>query len=73
MPLDIAEARRLADEVRANVMRLDACGNHEFVAAGTNVLTTQYVCTRCAGAITGMAYRWYVRGREHGAKHGAGA
>jgi hypothetical protein len=62
-----AEARAIAGQVKANAARLDECRQHDFVATAKDVLTTQYQCTHCLGQITGFAYRWYMRGRAHGA------
>ena len=72
MAFDKARAQSMIDQVRANLGKLDQCPDHQFERESEDVLTSHWRCARCGGSITGMAYRWYMRGRAHGAEHGAG-
>ncbi|MFM0608676.1 hypothetical protein PQR05_29520 [Paraburkholderia sediminicola] len=61
-----SEVQRIADEVRANLARLNACGAHTFVRIEPAPPTRpKYRCEACGGAVDHHAYRWYALGLEH--------
>lgn len=54
------ELERLADEVKANHARLQACPYHEFV----EVERRKYRCQHCCGDVGFTQYVWHERGRR---------
>lgn len=64
--------KKLWDEARANVAKLDACANHAFAYSSGDILGRKYTCANCGGTIRGVDLSWYLDGRKHGAAHGAG-
>ena len=55
--------REIAELVKANHARLEACGFHEFVALSGK--RKRYQCIHCAGEIDASSYHWHQKGRRH--------
>jgi len=59
------EARKIYDEVKANLDALRDCPLHRFEKReGTRPMDTKYRCAECGGVIPPGEYQWYKRGRE---------
>jgi len=56
----------LAEQVRANIQKLDSCAWHEFAPLpdASNPTRQKYRCLRCGGDIDRTAYRWHEIGRR---------
>lgn len=60
------EVQGIAEQVRANVKRLNACADHAFEPIGARQpLRQRYRCQHCSGEVDAHAYTWYMRGRAH--------
>ena len=62
------DAKKIMEQVRENHRLLGGCTKHEFtpVDDSRNRFTTKYVCSNCKGTVDNQAYRWYLKGLEHG-------
>lgn len=56
---------KIAEEVRANHARLEACPYHEFAPILPLVRMGQrYLCIECGGEVDALAYHWHQQGRR---------
>jgi hypothetical protein len=62
------EIDKIADEVRANHIRLHSCpGPHDFRPTDpAKKLGQTYLCTRCGGRLESVEHSWYEEGLAHG-------
>ncbi|WP_431023812.1 hypothetical protein [Halomonas sp. H5] len=64
------EVQSIAERVKANLARLEACPYHEFEAiaaseAGLRLSRRpRYRCRHCGGEIDSTAYHWHEMGRR---------
>lgn len=64
------EAKRIFDEVKANLALLDGCPRHVFEPnKRQGKLVRDYKCKRCGGVLDSINVRWYNRGLVDGAQH----
>jgi len=58
--------------VKKNIVKLKACELDDFSEISSDPpgrnLFTKYHCHNCGGTIDRSAYRWYLKGFEHGRK-----
>lgn len=57
------EAKRLWDEVKENIARLESCPRHQF-EAGTPALGEKIFCINCRGQMSHLDARQYLRGYQ---------
>jgi transposase-like protein len=56
----------IAEQVKANAVKLRACPRHEFAELpGSTPLKARYRCAHCDGEVDAHAYHWYQQGRQH--------
>ncbi len=61
------EVLAIAEQVKANNAKLNACPWHEFEEEQTTEAHKQrYRCRHCGGTVDAVAYRWHERGRRPG-------
>lgn len=62
------EVKKIWEQVKANLKRLDECvGPHDFQRLALETkLMFRFRCTKCGGEIEGDNRSWYERGLKHG-------
>lgn len=71
MTITVEDAKKIMEDVKANLSKLALCDNHlfEYVDAGERKLGRvhrEYRCQHCGGTIDGNELHWYMVGRAHG-------
>ena len=63
------DIKRIQQEVKANVARLEACtGPHQFETIDDRFLREKHRCKLCGGVVDNRGRYWYDRGLAHGRK-----
>lgn len=62
-----ADYRALAERVRLNQGRLQACPRHAFgpMPNARSELMQRYRCSLCGGEVDSHAFHWYTLGQQH--------
>lgn len=63
----VTDVQKLAEKVRQDIAKLEACERHRFEPIGPiQPLRTRYLCLVCGGQVDSHAVYWYERGLVHG-------
>lgn len=60
------ENRKLLEQIKANIARLDDCPIHSFVRIDPTHAWSRMRCTVCCGEVDSIHAHYYALGLEHG-------
>jgi hypothetical protein len=65
--MDKETSRKILQEVRENIKRLEECvGPHDFKKIDNHMIFSDFICTKCQGKVDGIFKSAYNQGLKHG-------